>query len=202
MADRFAMTSLLEDKSAAVEIAPVAAEGNLPPIPAPAFQGSKGFGLEVANIAALPDSEDYAQDPFYRANFTAAEIARCGEQPGAKGAFQSLLAAKRAIVKSGAAREPAEGFNGIEIGFDGEGRPSYPGCLLSLSDTGAIAAAACLWLGGIAWPGGQTAAPAQAARAQPKVIPVRIRILAAFVALSLLVLFGIGSMKILEFLRR
>jgi phosphopantetheinyl transferase (holo-ACP synthase) len=192
----------LEGKSAVVEITPVAAEGIQPAVQGPGLRGSKGFGLEIANIAALPDSEDYAQDPFYCANFTPSEVAHCSKQPVAKAAFQSLLAAKRAIVKSGAASEPKEGFNGIEIGFDGEGRPSYPGCLLSLSDTGTIAAAACFWPGGLAWPAAQTAAPAKATPAQTRVVPTRIRILAAFVVLSLLALFGFGSLKILEFMRR
>ena len=185
-----------------VEITPVAEKGIEPSIPALGSHGSKGLGLEIANIAALPDSEDYAQDAFYRANFTPSEIAHCIKQPVEKAAFQSLLAAKRAIVKSGAVNEPQEGFNAIEIGFDGDGRPCYPGCLLSLSDTGTIAVAACFWLGGLAGPAAQTATPAQAAPAQPRVIPTRIRILAAFVVLSLLALFGIGSLKILELARR
>jgi phosphopantetheinyl transferase (holo-ACP synthase) len=184
-----------------VEITPVAGEGIEPAVPVSVPHGSKGLGFEIANIAVLPDSEDYAQDPFYRANFTPSEIAHCSKQPAAKPAFQRILVAKHAIVKSGVVGEPQEGFNSIEIGLDGEGRPSYPGCLLSVSDTGTIAAAACFWLGGLAGPAAQTATPAQAAPAQPSVIPTRIRILAAFVVLSLLALFGIGFLKILEFAR-
>jgi phosphopantetheinyl transferase (holo-ACP synthase) len=201
MADRFTITSLLEGKSAVVQITPVAGEGIEPAIPSAALHGSRGLALEIANVAALPDAEDYAQDAFYRANFTPAEIARCSKEPAAKAAFQSLLAAKRAIVKSGAVREPQEGLNGIEISFDGGGSPSYPGCLLSLSDTGTIAAAACFWLGGVAWPAAQPEA-AQAARTQPRVVPTKIRILAALVALSLMVLFGLGSLKIFQLATR
>ena len=51
--------------------------------------------------------------------------------------FKALLAAKRAIIKSGAAvSDPPEGRRSVEISFDGEGRPSHPGCLLSISHTG------------------------------------------------------------------
>jgi phosphopantetheinyl transferase (holo-ACP synthase) len=200
MADqaRFTIASLLEGKSVVVEITPVAGEGIHASIPFAGLHGSKGLGLEIANIAALPDAEDYAQDAFYRANFTPAEIARCSKEPAAKAAFQGLFAAKRAIVKSGAVKEPQEGLNGIEISFDGDGGASYPGCLLSLSDTGTIAAAACFWLGGLERPASQPAA----AQPQPRVVPTGTRILAALVALSLLVLFGIGSLKIFQLARQ
>lgn len=200
MADepRFTISSLLEGKSALVQITPVASAGNQPQLPSQGFAGSQGMGLEIANIAALPDAEDYPQDAFYRANFTAAEIAHCMKQPMAKAAFQALLAAKRAIVKSGAAGEPTEGYRAIEIGFDGEGRPTYPGCLLSLSETGTVAAAACFWIGGLEWPAARPVAATQAPRAAQRVIPTRIRLLAVFVVLSLLVLFGLGLFKILQ----
>jgi phosphopantetheinyl transferase (holo-ACP synthase) len=175
-------------------VSPEAGEGSQPSVACPDIHGPQGLGLEIANIAALPDAEDYSQDEFYRANFTPSEIAYCIKEPMAKAAFQKLLAAKRAVIKSGAINEPPEGLKGIEIGFDGEGRPFYPGCLLSLSCTGTIAAAACLRPGGPALP----AAQAAARRAEPIVIPTRIRIVAALVALSLLVLFGIGLLKLLE----
>jgi phosphopantetheinyl transferase (holo-ACP synthase) len=187
MADepRFTISSLLEGKSAQ--------------LPSQGFAGPQGLGLEIANIAALPEAEDYPQDAFYSANFTAAEIAHCMKQPMAKAAFQTLLAAKRAIVKAGAAGAPKDGYKDIEIGFDGEGRPIYRGCLLSISETGTVAAAACFWIGGLEWPAAQPAAATQAPRAAQRVIPTRIRLLAVFVVLSLLVLFGLGLLKILQF---
>jgi phosphopantetheinyl transferase (holo-ACP synthase) len=199
MADepRFTISSLLEGKSALVQITPVTSTGNQPLLPSQGLNGPQGLGLEIANIAALPDAEDYPHDAFYSANFTAAEIAHCMKQPMAKATFQTLLAAKRAIVKAGAAGAPKDGYKAIEIGFDGEGRPTYPGCLLSLSETGTVAAAACFWIGGVEWPAAQPAA--QAPRAAQRVIPTRIRLLAVFVVLSLLVLFGLGLLKILQF---
>jgi phosphopantetheinyl transferase (holo-ACP synthase) len=196
MADkaRFTITSLLKGKSAVAQSTPVSTEGDPAAIGAPGLSGSIGLGLEIANIAALPDAVDYAQDEFYCANFTPSEIAHSIKEPVAKAAFQSLLAAKRAIVKSGAVSEPQEGYKNIEISFDGEGRPCYPGCLLSLSDTGTMAAAACFW------PAAQPATAAEIARAEQRIIPTRIRIVALLVVLSLLVLFGIGFWKILDFL--
>jgi phosphopantetheinyl transferase (holo-ACP synthase) len=195
---RFTISSLLEGKSALVQITPVTSTGNQPQLPSQGIAGSQGLGLEIANIAALPDAEDYPQDAFYSANFTSAEMAHCMRQPMAKAAFQTLLAAKRAIVKAGAAGAPKDGYKDIEIGFDGEARPTYPGCLLSLSETGTVAAAACFWIGGLEWPAAQPAAATQAPRAAQRVIPTRIRILAVFVVLSLLVLFGLGLFKILQ----
>ncbi|MCI0736218.1 MAG: hypothetical protein L0Y50_08100, partial [Beijerinckiaceae bacterium] len=151
------------------------------------------------NIAALPDAEDYAQDGYYRANFTPAEIAYCIEQTSAKAAFQGLLAAKHAIIKSGAANQPPEGYQSLEIGFDDEGRPVYPGCLLSISGTGTMAAAVCFWPGGLAWPAPPPATGTGTTRPLPLVIPLRSRIIAVLVLLSLLVLFALGLWKILEF---
>jgi hypothetical protein len=190
---RFTIASLLEGKSALVQITPVAADGSPPGIVGPGFHGSKGLGLEIENIAALPDAEDYALDEFYRANFTPSEIAYCIKQPAVKAAFQGLRAAKRAIVKSGAANDSPDGPRSVEIDFDGEGRPTYPGCLLSIGDTGAIAAAVCFWLGGLDWPAPASASGAEAAQARlERTFPIKTRILAFLVLLSLLLLFGLG----------
>jgi phosphopantetheinyl transferase (holo-ACP synthase) len=195
---RFTVASLLEGKSALVQITPVAADGSPPASAGAGLQGSKGLGLEIENIAALPDAEDYSLHEFYRANFTPSEIAYCINQLAVRAAFQGLLAAKRAIIKSGAASDSPDGPRSVEIGFDGDGRPTYPGCLLSISDTGTIAAAVCLWLGGLAWPAGPPASGAGTARPQMRTFPVKTRILAFLVLLSLLLLFALGFWKILE----
>jgi phosphopantetheinyl transferase (holo-ACP synthase) len=195
---RFTIASLLEGKSALVQITPVAANGSLPASAGAGLQASKGLGLEIENIAALPDAEDYALHEFYRANFTPSEIAYCIKQPAVKTAFQGLLAAKRAIIKSGVASDTPDGPRSVEIGFDGDGRPTYPGCLLSISDTGSIAAAVCFWLGGLDWPAPPPASAAEAARPQIRTFPVKTRILAFLVLLSLLLLFALGFWKILE----
>jgi hypothetical protein len=189
---RFTIASLLEGKSAVVQITPVAADGSPPGLAGPGLHESKGLGLEIGDIATLPDAEDYALHEFYRAHFTPPEIAHCIKQPAVKAAFQGLLTAKRAIVKSGAASDSPDGLGSVEIGFDSEGRPTYPGCLLSISDTGTIAAAVCLWLGGLDWPAAQPAGGAEAARPKMMTFPVKTRILAFLVMVSLLLLFALG----------
>ena len=194
---RFTIASLLEGKSALVQITPVAADGGLPASAGAGLQGSKGLGLEIENIAALPDAEDYSLHEFYRANFAPSEIAYCIRQHAVKAAFQGLLAAKHAIVKSGAASDSPDWPRSVEIGFDGEGRPTYPGCLLSISDTSTIAAAICFWRGELDWPPAP-ASGAQAARPQMRTFPAKTRILAFLVLLSLLLLFALGFWKILE----
>jgi phosphopantetheinyl transferase (holo-ACP synthase) len=191
-------TGLSEDKSAVTETAPVAAEEAQTGLAAAGLHEAKGLGLEIANIASLPDAEDYALHDFYRTNFTPSEIAYCIKQPGVKAAFQGLLAAKRAIIKSGAANRPPEGLSQIEIGFDGDERPIYPGCLLSISDNGTIAVAVCFWLGGLGLQVAQLASGEKTARAQPLKFTWRARFLAFVVLLSLLILFGLGIWKVLE----
>jgi phosphopantetheinyl transferase (holo-ACP synthase) len=197
---RFTIASLLEGKSALVQITPVAADKSPPGIAGYGLQKSKGLGLEIENIAALPDAEDYALHEFYRANFTPSEISYCIKQPAVKAAFQGLLAAKRAIVKSGAASDSPDEPRSVEISFDGEGRATYPGCLLSISETGTIAAAVCLWLAGLT-PTAPAATAAEAARPQMRTFPIKTRMLAFLVLLSLLLLFALGLWKILELWR-
>ncbi len=190
---RFTITSLLEGKSAVVQITPVAADG-VPPSASAGLQESKGLGFDIENIAALPDAEDYALHEFYRARFTPAEIAYCIRQPTVKTSFQGLLAAKRAIIKSGAASSSPDAQRSVELGFDRDGRPTYPGCLLSISDTGTIAAAICLWQGA---PDTLRRRRRKRAERKPRArklltFPVKTRILAFLVLVSLLLVFSLG----------
>ncbi|MGQ0446328.1 MAG: hypothetical protein ACT4O2_14695, partial [Beijerinckiaceae bacterium] len=60
----------------------------------------------------------------------------------------------------------------------------------------------CLWLGGVDWPAVQLARGAEAERPRMMTFPLVSRILAFLVMLSLLFLFGLGLLKVLEFMRR
>ncbi len=196
---RFTINSLLEGKSALVHITPAAPEEGVLGSASPGLPGSKGVGLEILNIAALPDAEDYVQHDFYAARFTPAEVTHCTKQHDAKAAFQTLLAVKRAIIKSGAAVASPDAELDVEVSFGEDGRPSYPGCLLSISHTDSLAAAVCLWLG-------EAPSPAPVAgiggpRSHIVTFPLKTRILAFLVLLSLLVLFGLGLWKMVEFIR-
>jgi len=102
---RFTINSLLEGKSALVHITPVAPDGTLLGSPAPGLQGSKGLGLEIENIAALPDAG------IIRSTNSILPISRRPRLPIAPKSpkqrrLSGLLAAKRAIVKSGAVSNP------------------------------------------------------------------------------------------------
>ncbi|HUI21963.1 MAG TPA: hypothetical protein VLZ74_13095 [Methylocella sp.] len=198
---RFTINSLLEGKSALVHITAVAPDGSPLTTQGAELHGSKGLGLEIENIAALPDAEDYTQHEFYVANFTPSEISRCVGQPKTKAAFQGLLAAKRAIVKSGAVNLAPENYRSVEISFDGEGRPVHAGCLLSISHTDTIAAAVCLWLGGLPLLPAAAATGGQAFRSHIVKFPTRTRILAVLVLLSLLVIFAFGLWKFFDLIR-
>ncbi|QBR71431.1 hypothetical protein CU048_09220 [Beijerinckiaceae bacterium] len=195
---RFTINSLSEGKSALVHITPVATEEGFG-----GLDGPNGLGLEILNIAALPDAEDYALDEFYASNFTPAEIAYCLKQASIKAAFQGVLAAKRAIIKSGAASHSAGDRRGIELSFDADGRPSHQGCLLSISYTDTIAAAVCVRQSGFGTPAtpAATGPATQTQAVQTRNIKLNFltRIFVILVLLSLLMLFGLGTWKLLQF---
>jgi phosphopantetheinyl transferase (holo-ACP synthase) len=152
-----------------------------------------GIGLEIEALANLPDAEDFAADAFYREHFTAAEIAFSAQQPSVKASFAGLLAAKKAIVKAGAAKGPLNDLQRIEIGHDGDGRPTYPGCSLSISHMETFAAAVCALFER------RGEEKARLARAQGLPVGPASRIFVVLVVLALIFLFGFGLWLILRF---
>jgi hypothetical protein len=58
-----------------------------------------------------------------------------------------LWAAKEAIVKSGAVPVSTGELRDVEILLDDVGRPSFPGCFLSISHTEQVAIAVAVWHG-------------------------------------------------------
>lgn len=171
------------------EIAPAAAKAQSSDAAEP--EDASGVGLEIVTIADLPDAENYGDHEFYHENFSASEIAYCLRKASAKASFGGLLAAKKAIVKSGAALGPLEDLRQIEITHDAEGRPSHSGCLLSISHAGAIAAAVAWRQGGSGHPGQSVPPPGRGTRRGPNIF-------ASVVLASLLFLFGFGLWKILS----
>jgi phosphopantetheinyl transferase (holo-ACP synthase) len=157
---------------------------------------SGGIGIEIETLASLPDAENYAEHEFYSDNFTASEIAYCLQQPSVKAAFGGLIAAKKAIVKAGAARGPLEGLSRIEILHDEEGKPFYPECFLSTTYTDLTALAICSWrtLPDPSFPENAFGIP----RAALGLPGLKVRIFIAFVLLSLLFLFAVGLWFILH----
>jgi phosphopantetheine--protein transferase-like protein len=100
-----------------------------------------GFiGIDIQDIQALPRTDDFRKDVFYRMNFTPAEISYCILQPDPYASLGGLFAAKEAVVKANAARRSIP-FNAVEIGHTAEGAPVTPDFRLSISHAGGFAVA-------------------------------------------------------------
>jgi len=99
----------------------VAGEGRPAHAMLPAHDGL-AIGLDLESTDHLPAPDDPGSEPFYRENFTRAEMAWCLRQPDARRAFCGLWTAKEAAFKCGqelAGLRPSE----IEIVHDEQGRP-------------------------------------------------------------------------------
>jgi phosphopantetheine--protein transferase-like protein len=71
-------------------------------------------GIDIEAISALPEAEDYWEEPFYKANFTVAEIAYCVSQFNPRRHFAARWCAKEALKKCLAEYVPME-MNKIEV---------------------------------------------------------------------------------------
>ena len=133
----------------------LAVEGEAPPpalaeaqpvaavVAQPAGAVAPSVGIDIEEVENLPAAGDYREHEFYKDNFTAAEIAYCIRQPNVRASFCGTWAAKEAILKTGHATAPAGHLKSIEILRDSQGRPSHPGCSLSISHTARTAVAIC-----------------------------------------------------------
>lgn len=104
----------------------------------------RGIGIDIEDVSALPVVDDFRSEPFYQNNFTPSEIAYCIRRPDSIASFCGLWAAKEAILKSGMMDMSEGGLNIIEITWDAQGRPMFPGCQLSISHTPHTAVAVCM----------------------------------------------------------
>ena len=101
---------------------------------------SDGIGLDVEEINAMPQVNDFREDEFYKMNFTSEEIAYCILQPNSLSSFAGLFAAKEAIVKADNSylNKP---FNSIHVGHLPNGKPVHSSFQLSISHTEELAIA-------------------------------------------------------------
>jgi phosphopantetheine--protein transferase-like protein len=88
-------------------------------------------GIDVESISALPEADDYWEEPFYHTHFTDAEIAYCVSQSNPRMHFAARWCAKEAFNKCARAHGKVE-MNRIEIAHRADGSPF----LRLLSDTG------------------------------------------------------------------
>ena len=58
-----------------------------------------GCGIDLESVSALPETKDYWEEPFYKANFTPAEIAYCVSQSNPRMHFAARWCAKEAFKK-------------------------------------------------------------------------------------------------------
>jgi phosphopantetheinyl transferase (holo-ACP synthase) len=111
--------------------------------------GTRGVGIDIEEVSAMPEAADFRSVEFYRMNFAPAEIAYCILQADPYSSFTGLFAAKEALVKADALLK-GRLFNNIVIDHTPEGKPLYPGFSLSISHAGGLAVAVAVheWAAG------------------------------------------------------
>jgi phosphopantetheine--protein transferase-like protein len=113
------------------------------PPPVPAFAAG-AIGIDIEDVASLPEAQDYREHPFYRDNFTPAEIGYCLRQGDPRASLCGVWAAKEAVLKTGVAGAALSRLIDIEISRDERGRPGFANCAISISHTGQVAVAVCV----------------------------------------------------------
>jgi phosphopantetheine--protein transferase-like protein len=103
-------------------------------------EGLPGVGIDMEEISAMPETQDFRATRFYQMNFTPAEIAYCILQADPYSSFAGLFAAKEAIVKADS-QFRSRSFNTITIDHSPDGKPLCPGFGLSISHAGGMAVA-------------------------------------------------------------
>ena len=147
-----------------------------------------GIGIDIEEVAALPEADDYREHPFFQDNFTSAEIAYCVRRPDVRASFCGTWAAKEAYLKSGMLSSSVTKLNMVEVGRDAVGRPTIPGCSISISHVSTMAVAVCVATG-TAPPIQETEIPitVAATEATPRTVAARGRTMAAACAFAIIV---------------
>jgi phosphopantetheine--protein transferase-like protein len=112
-------------------------------IPVHGYAEGPAVGIDIEDIDAMPQTNDFREEVFYKMNFSSVEIAYCILQPSPYASFAGLFAAKEAIVKANNSNRNRP-FNTIVINHDQEGKPTYPGFYISVSHTNNVAVAVAL----------------------------------------------------------
>lgn len=113
-----------------------------------------GLGMDMQEIATLPDPPDFRADPFYAAHFLSEEIATAMLRPDPRAHLTGVFCAKEAAKKSHPALLDMR-MTDFQIAHDGAGKPmlrllqTIPGSesmhfMVSITHTASMAAATCL----------------------------------------------------------
>jgi phosphopantetheine--protein transferase-like protein len=92
------------------------------------------IGIDIEEIDAMPHTNDFREEAFYKMNFSASEIAYCILQPEPYASFAGLFAAKEAIVKADNTYK-SKAFSTIMIAHTETGKPFHKDFTLSISHT-------------------------------------------------------------------
>ncbi len=106
-------------------------------------QSGMSIGIDIEEISAMPRTNDFREDEFYKMNFSSSEIAYCILQPDSYASFAGLFAAKEAIAKANN-NYGKKNFNAISIDHSSDGKPVHDSFQLSISHTNNTAVAVAI----------------------------------------------------------
>jgi phosphopantetheine--protein transferase-like protein len=86
-------------------------------------------GIDIQNIAELPDSNDFWEDAFYKTKFKPEEIGYSVKKENARQSFAGIYAAKEALIKC----DNKLNWDDIIILHDENNKPACTGFVISIS---------------------------------------------------------------------
>jgi phosphopantetheine--protein transferase-like protein len=131
-------------ESSLLEVPPEAASPVVASIEVVASGPRGEVGIDMEEVESMPEASDYREHPFFQDHFAPAEIAYCIRRADVRISLCGLWAAKEAMLKAGVIPVGTHTMNGFEISHDESGRPTFPGCRLSISHTSKFAVAVCV----------------------------------------------------------
>ena len=102
-----------------------------------------GVGIDIEEVALLPQTTDYRTHEFFINNFTPEEISHCILQSNPRASFAGLFAVKEAMVKADN-KMGNRAFNTISIQHTKNGKPVYSDMDISISHAAGIAVAVAI----------------------------------------------------------
>jgi len=95
-------------------------------------ENSLSMGIDIEEISSFDTTDDYANNQFYKSNFSLEEIQYCITKPNPVQSFAGLFSAKEAIVKADNSFIKTE-FNKLKIIHTNANKPIFKGFSLSIS---------------------------------------------------------------------